>query len=92
MERDPFVLTGLMWAWLEQLREPVISTTAVQSLDTNNLNPQTVLDTLDQVSTLCGPKLPLTLAIEPNVNLCYSLFMSSRVCKCLRRRIIMSFV
>uniref|UniRef100_A0A3B4B5J5 Protein tyrosine phosphatase domain-containing protein 1 n=1 Tax=Periophthalmus magnuspinnatus TaxID=409849 RepID=A0A3B4B5J5_9GOBI len=25
LERDPFILTGLMWAWLEQLREPVIA-------------------------------------------------------------------
>ncbi|XP_062315175.1 protein tyrosine phosphatase domain-containing protein 1 [Osmerus eperlanus] len=59
MERDPFVLTGLMWAWLEQLSEPVISATAVQSLDTNNSNPQTVLDTLDQ-----GPKLSLLCILD----------------------------
>lgn len=36
MERDPFILTGLMWSWLEQLKEPVIS---VQH--TKDLNPLT---------------------------------------------------
>ncbi|CAB1329319.1 unnamed protein product [Coregonus sp. 'balchen'] len=25
LEKDPFVLSGLMWTWLEQLKEPVIS-------------------------------------------------------------------
>uniref|UniRef100_A0A3P9NWV4 Protein tyrosine phosphatase domain-containing protein 1 n=1 Tax=Poecilia reticulata TaxID=8081 RepID=A0A3P9NWV4_POERE len=24
-ERDPFILTGLMWSWLEHLKEPIIS-------------------------------------------------------------------
>ncbi|XP_076022376.1 protein tyrosine phosphatase domain-containing protein 1 [Genypterus blacodes] len=47
MERDPFVLAGLMWAWLEQLKEPVISIQAVKALNPKN-NSKTVLDTLDQ--------------------------------------------
>ena len=49
MERDPFILTGLMWAWLEQLKEPVISTDDAKALDPNNTDAKTVLNTLDQV-------------------------------------------
>ncbi|XP_056158131.1 protein tyrosine phosphatase domain-containing protein 1 [Lampris incognitus] len=49
MERDPFILTGLMWAWLEQLKGPVISIQAAKALDPN-ADPQTVLNTLDQAS------------------------------------------
>ena len=49
MERDPFILTGLMWAWMEQLKEPVISVQAVKALNPENHDPQTVLNTLDQV-------------------------------------------
>lgn len=50
MERDPFVLTGLMWAWLEQLKEPVISVLEAKTLNPDNSDAQTVLNTLDQVS------------------------------------------
>ena len=50
MERDPFILTGLMWAWLEQLKEPVISIQEAKALDPNNTDAQTVLNTLDKVS------------------------------------------
>lgn len=50
MERDPFVLTGLMWAWLEQLKEPVISVQEAKTLNPDNSDAQTVLNTLDQVS------------------------------------------
>lgn len=48
MERDPFVLTGLMWAWLEQLKEPVISAQDAKTLNPD-CDPETLLDTLDQV-------------------------------------------
>ncbi|CAL8367648.1 unnamed protein product [Lota lota] len=48
MERDPFILTGLMWAWLEQLKEPTIDREAAESLDPNNTDSQTILNTLDQ--------------------------------------------
>ncbi|RVE70660.1 hypothetical protein OJAV_G00067490 [Oryzias javanicus] len=48
MERDPFILTGLMWAWLEQLKEPIISVQDAKALNPNDCDPQTVLDTLDQ--------------------------------------------
>lgn len=50
MERDPFILTGLMWAWLEQLKEPVISVEVAKALNPENTDPQTVLAPLDQVS------------------------------------------
>lgn len=48
LERDPFVLTGLMWSWLEQLREPVLSVQAAMTLDPNNTKVHTVLNTLEQ--------------------------------------------
>ncbi|XP_040920677.1 protein tyrosine phosphatase domain-containing protein 1 [Toxotes jaculatrix] len=48
MERDPFILTGLMWAWLEQLKEPVISVQDAKGLNPDNTDAQTVLNTLDQ--------------------------------------------
>ncbi|XP_029291769.1 protein tyrosine phosphatase domain-containing protein 1 [Cottoperca gobio] len=50
MERDPFVLTGLMWAWLEQLKEPVISIQVAKALKPSDTDAQTVLNTLDQAS------------------------------------------
>lgn len=54
MERDPFILTGLMWAWLEQLKEPVIGLQDVQALKPYNGDAKTVLNTLDQVRhSLC---------------------------------------
>ena len=52
MERDPFILTGLMWAWLEQLKEPVISIQEAKALNPDNADAQTVLDTLDQVKPI----------------------------------------
>ncbi|AWP09925.1 putative protein tyrosine phosphatase domain-containing protein 1-like [Scophthalmus maximus] len=48
MERDPFILTGLMWSWLEQLKEPVISIQEAKGLNPDHTDPQTVFDTLDQ--------------------------------------------
>ncbi|KAI9516266.1 hypothetical protein NQZ68_019112 [Dissostichus eleginoides] len=48
MERNPFILTGLMWAWLVQLKEPVISIQEAKALDPNNTDAQTVLNTLDK--------------------------------------------
>ncbi|XP_076598259.1 protein tyrosine phosphatase domain-containing protein 1 [Chaetodon auriga] len=59
MERDPFILTGLMWSWLEQLKEPVISIQGAKALNPNNYDPQTVLNTLDQ-----GPKETLTCILD----------------------------
>ncbi|GAA6216412.1 protein tyrosine phosphatase domain-containing protein 1-like [Lates japonicus] len=59
MERDPFILTGLMWSWLEQLKEPVISTQDAKALNPNNTDAQTVLNTLDQ-----APKETLTCILD----------------------------
>lgn len=55
MERDPFILTGLMWAWFEQLKEPVISIQDVKALNPDNTDPQTVLNTLDPVRCYSVP-------------------------------------
>ncbi|KAI3356893.1 hypothetical protein L3Q82_003540 [Scortum barcoo] len=61
MERDPFILTGagLMWAWLEQLKEPVISIQDAIALNPENTDAQTVLNTLDQ-----APKETLTCILD----------------------------
>ncbi|XP_067382371.1 protein tyrosine phosphatase domain-containing protein 1, partial [Channa argus] len=48
MERDPFVLTGLMWAWFEQLKEPAISIQDAKALNPDSTDPQPVLNKLDQ--------------------------------------------
>ncbi|XP_061650156.1 protein tyrosine phosphatase domain-containing protein 1 isoform X1 [Phyllopteryx taeniolatus] len=48
MERDPFILTSLMWAWLEQLKEPVISLQDAVALKLENTDAQMVLNTLGQ--------------------------------------------
>ncbi|KAG7472863.1 hypothetical protein MATL_G00113730 [Megalops atlanticus] len=45
-ERDPFVLSGLMWSWLEQLKEPVLSRGDVRALGEHN--PHQALQTLDK--------------------------------------------
>uniref|UniRef100_A0A3Q3ELL0 Protein tyrosine phosphatase domain-containing protein 1 n=1 Tax=Labrus bergylta TaxID=56723 RepID=A0A3Q3ELL0_9LABR len=51
-ERDPFILTGLMWSWLEQLKEPVICIQTAKALNPYSTDSQTILNTLDQVKTL----------------------------------------
>ncbi|XP_072553235.1 protein tyrosine phosphatase domain-containing protein 1 [Salminus brasiliensis] len=48
LERDPFVLTGILWSWLEQLKEPILSAKDVQALDHPNPDPKTVLNALDR--------------------------------------------
>lgn len=50
MERDPFILTGLMWSWLEQLKEPVISVQQAKDLNLLNGDPPTLANTLGRVS------------------------------------------
>ncbi|KAI1892198.1 hypothetical protein AGOR_G00130850 [Albula goreensis] len=58
-ERDPFVLSGLMWSWLEQLKEPVITRKDVQALEKKLLEPTIVLSTLDK-----GPQQTLTCILD----------------------------
>ncbi|XP_044205805.1 protein tyrosine phosphatase domain-containing protein 1 [Thunnus albacares] len=48
MERDPLVLSSLMWSWLEQLKDPVISSEDVKALSERNVNPQNALDSLEK--------------------------------------------
>lgn len=48
MERDPLVLSALMWSWLEQLKEPVISSEDVMALTETNVNPQEALNSLEK--------------------------------------------
>lgn len=50
MERDPLVLSSLMWSWLEQLKDPVISSEDIKSLSEKNVNPQNALDSLEKVT------------------------------------------
>ncbi|XP_059189890.1 protein tyrosine phosphatase domain-containing protein 1, partial [Centropristis striata] len=59
LERDPFILTGLMWAWLEQLKEPVISVQDAVALNSNHADAHTVFNTLDQ-----APKQTLTCILD----------------------------
>ncbi|KAM9362157.1 protein tyrosine phosphatase domain-containing protein 1 [Symphorus nematophorus] len=48
VERDPLVLSSLMWSWLEQLKDPVISTEDIKALSEKNVNPQNALDSLEK--------------------------------------------
>ncbi|KAK5871808.1 hypothetical protein PBY51_012554 [Eleginops maclovinus] len=59
MERDPFVLSALMWSWLEQLKDPVISREDVKALRKNHENPQNALDSLEK-----GPCLTLLCVLH----------------------------
>lgn len=47
-EREPLVLSALMWSWLEQLKEPVISSEDVMALSGTNVNPQEALNSLEK--------------------------------------------
>ncbi|KFQ21170.1 Protein tyrosine phosphatase domain-containing protein 1, partial [Merops nubicus] len=42
-ERDPFILCSLMWSWIEQLREPVISKDDIDMLARNSTESQDAL-------------------------------------------------
>ncbi|XP_040008815.1 protein tyrosine phosphatase domain-containing protein 1 [Xiphias gladius] len=59
MEQDPFILTGLMWSWMEQLKEPVISIEDAKALNPDNTDARTVLNTLDQ-----APRETLTCLLD----------------------------
>ncbi|KAI3369636.1 hypothetical protein L3Q82_025348, partial [Scortum barcoo] len=48
MERDPLVLSCLLWSWLEQLKDPVISSEDIKVLREKNINPQNALDSLEK--------------------------------------------
>lgn len=50
--RDPLVLSSLMWSWLEQLKDPVISSEDIKALSEKNENPQNALDSLEKVAVV----------------------------------------
>ncbi|XP_028970633.2 protein tyrosine phosphatase domain-containing protein 1 isoform X1 [Esox lucius] len=59
LERDPVVLAGLMWSWLEQLKEPIISSQDIQTLGQNNFNSQNALTCLEK-----GQRLTLLCILD----------------------------
>ncbi|XP_041080112.1 protein tyrosine phosphatase domain-containing protein 1 isoform X2 [Polyodon spathula] len=89
-ERDPFVLSGLMWSWLEQLKEPVITKEDIQSLVQKCDNPDEAIYTLEKITfdAADGPMVYSTLkailrpvlhekrrrAIEEAENSCHCLY------------------
>ncbi|XP_051736488.1 protein tyrosine phosphatase domain-containing protein 1 isoform X3 [Ctenopharyngodon idella] len=50
LEKDPFILSGILWSWLEQLKEPIISAHDVHTLEETIQDPKTVLSSLDRAS------------------------------------------
>ncbi|CAK6972644.1 protein tyrosine phosphatase domain-containing protein 1 [Scomber scombrus] len=63
-ERDPLVLSSLMWSWLEQLKDPVISNEDVKALSERNVNPQNALDSLEK-----GHRLTLLCILDCGAHL-----------------------
>lgn len=51
-ERDPLVLSSLMWSWLEQLKEPIISSEDIKALSEKKVNAHSSLDSLEKVTVL----------------------------------------
>ncbi|XP_067228506.1 protein tyrosine phosphatase domain-containing protein 1 [Chanodichthys erythropterus] len=50
LEKDPFILSGILWSWLEQLKVPIISAHDVHTLEETIEDPKTVLNSLDRAS------------------------------------------
>ncbi|MCI4390192.1 hypothetical protein PGIGA_G00119740 [Pangasianodon gigas] len=48
IERNPLLLSALMWSWLEQLKEPVITKEDVEALSQNSHNPLQALSIMDK--------------------------------------------
>lgn len=51
MERDPLLLSSLMWSWLEQLKEPIINIDDLEVLTSCTHNPLHALNALEKVQT-----------------------------------------
>ncbi|KAM6927790.1 protein tyrosine phosphatase domain-containing protein 1 [Xenentodon cancila] len=67
-ERDPLVLSGLMWSWLEQLKDPVISSEDIKTLSEKNVDPKNALNTLEKdrrLTLLCILNCAAHLLPEP---------------------------
>ncbi|XP_029907521.1 protein tyrosine phosphatase domain-containing protein 1 [Myripristis murdjan] len=70
MERDPLVLSSLMWSWLEQLKDPIISSEDVKGLSEKNYSPQCALNSLEKghrLTLLCILDCAAHLAIPAEV-------------------------
>lgn len=70
MERNPLVLSSLMWSWLEQLKDPIISSEDVKALSEKNYNPQSALNSLEKghrLTLLCILDCAAHLAIPEEV-------------------------
>ncbi|XP_059800098.1 protein tyrosine phosphatase domain-containing protein 1 isoform X2 [Hypanus sabinus] len=48
MEKNPYVLCSLMWSWLEQLKEPVISRADIEALAHNYMDPNKAFYSLEK--------------------------------------------
>ncbi|XP_076863776.1 protein tyrosine phosphatase domain-containing protein 1 isoform X2 [Brachyhypopomus gauderio] len=48
VERDPLLLSALMWSWLEQLKEPVLTREDLELLTANGHSPLAALDAMDK--------------------------------------------
>ncbi|XP_028261841.1 protein tyrosine phosphatase domain-containing protein 1 isoform X2 [Parambassis ranga] len=59
MERDPLVLSSLMWSWLEQLKDPVISCEDINAFSEKTVNPENALDSLEK-----GQRLTLLCILD----------------------------
>ncbi|KAJ8385323.1 hypothetical protein AAFF_G00190390 [Aldrovandia affinis] len=59
MERDPRVLAGLMWSWLELLKEPIITKEDIQALGRNRPDLQHALNSIDK-----GPRQTLVCILH----------------------------
>lgn len=57
VERNPLLLSALMWSWLEQLKEPVITKEDVESLSQNRQNPLQALSIMDKVKEKHGTNI-----------------------------------
>lgn len=51
-ERDPFILCSLMWSWIEQLKEPIISKDDIDMLAKNCTESQDALNLLRKVDII----------------------------------------
>ncbi|XP_062826027.1 protein tyrosine phosphatase domain-containing protein 1 isoform X4 [Anolis carolinensis] len=47
-ERDPFILSSLMWSWIEQLKEPLLNKHDVEVLAKDNVDSQEALKLLEK--------------------------------------------
>lgn len=73
-ERDPLVLSSLMWSWLEQLKDPVISSEDIKALSEKSVSAQSSLDSLEKghrLTLLCildcaAHLLPMPKEVETN--------------------------